>query len=216
MGNRWLIFLLFVVAAAPAAAQKYPERRYIREGNREYAGERWAEAETAYRRAIETSPDNPQAQFNLGNVLYRQERWDDAAQAFGSLESPAAHYNTGNVLFRQRKLQEALEAYKNAMRADPTDMDAKFNYAYVKKLMEQDDQQQQQQNSGQQEDEDEPQPEEQQNPQQEQQEASGDEGMSREDAAQMLDAMQAQEDRTQEKLDEKRRAAVVGRSRKNW
>ena len=50
----------------------------------------------------------------------------------------SAYFNQGNALFQQRKLQEALEAYKNSLRLNPADMEAKFNYAYTKKLLDKD------------------------------------------------------------------------------
>jgi hypothetical protein len=40
--------------------------------------------------------------------------------------------------------------------------------------------------------------------------------MTEAEAQQMLDAMQAQEDRTQEKVDENERRATTSRSRRNW
>ncbi len=191
---------------APAAAQKYPERRHVRAGNRAYGKQEWAAAESEYRRALEKNPESRSAQSNLGNALYQQERWSEAGKTFESVE---ADYNLGNTLFKEQKLQEALEAYKDAMRADPTDMDAKFNYAYVKKLLEQ------QQNGGG-GGEDDPQQEQQEQEEEQQQEQQASEGMSREDAAAMLEAMQAQEDRTQDKLDDARRAEATTRAVKNW
>ena len=50
----------------------------------------------------------------------------------------SAYFNQGNALFQQRKLQEALEACKNSLRLNPADMEAKFNYAYTKKLLDKD------------------------------------------------------------------------------
>jgi hypothetical protein len=202
----------------PAAAQRYPERHHIRAGNRAYERGEWAAAEEQYRRALAKSPDDTTARFNLGNALYRQERWDEALTEMKGVD---AFYNMGNAFFEQTKLKDALEAYKNAMRADPSDMDAKFNYAYVKKLLEdqqqndgKDEDEQNQEEQGQEQKEDQQEQKEQEQNQEQEQQAS--DGISRSDAAAMLDAMQAQEDRTQNKLDENRRGVAVGRSGKNW
>jgi Ca-activated chloride channel family protein len=57
----------------------------------------------------------------------------------------AAHYNRGNSLFRLDRLDEAREAYKETLRIDPNDRDAKFNIEVVDRIQEQRRQQEQQQ-----------------------------------------------------------------------
>ena len=129
-----------------AAAQRYPERRMIRSGNREYEAGKYTEAEVDYRRALERNPLSYEAAFNLPGAFYKQECYVEAAQGFGrvaeaggdSLARAQAYYNQGNALFKQRKLEEALEAYKSSLRLNPSDQEAKFNLAYTKKLLEKD------------------------------------------------------------------------------
>lgn len=249
--KRYVLTAALLLTACAAWGQKYPERRHIRAGNREYAGEKWVAGEAAYRRALEKTPDSYEARFNLGNALYRQQKWEEASKTFAELAADstrtdrigAAHYNGGNAMFGQKKLKEALEAYKNSMRADPTDMDAKYNYAYVKKML--DDQQQQggggggqndqQQDQNKQDGQDKQQGQDGQDGQDKQQGQDGQDkkdgqdngqgdkgqqqvvvGMSREDADQMLDAIQVQEDHTQDKVDEEKKNAATARSRRNW
>ena len=75
-----------------------------------------------------------------------KKRYDEAAGLNEQLaadsarldNAASAYFNQGNALFQQRKLQEALEAYKNSLRLNPADMEAKFNYAYTKKLLDKD------------------------------------------------------------------------------
>lgn len=239
-----LTAVLMTVSAGALHAQKYPERKSIRSGNRAYEQGAYPQSEVDYRRALEQSPESYEARFNLGNALYKQERHDEAAQIFQQLaqdttradHAAACHYNAGNALFGQRKLQEALEAYKNSLRQDPTDMDAKFNLAYVKKMLEEQqgggsDDKNQDQNKDQNKDQqqNDRNKDQQQNKNDQNQNQSGNEdgqqqgqsrqqqGMTEAEAQQMLDAMQAQEDRAQEKVDEKKKAVVVGRrSGRNW
>lgn len=187
---------LLLFLSLSVSAQRYPERREVRAGNRAYEQGEFVKAEEHYRAAGELGV------HNLGSALYRQERFAEAAEAFGD-----AHYNKGNALFGERKLEEALESYKEAMRNDPADMDAKFNYAYVKKLLEKSDDDQPQE-----------QPEEQ--PQGGQGEQGGGDdgqepqggGMSRADAEAMLDALAAQE-RTETEGEKRPAATATG---KNW
>ncbi len=172
---------------------------------------------------------------------------DERAQAF---------YNLGNAQFKQQKYKEALESYKQSLRLNPSDQEAKYNYAYTKRLIDDDensgggggddknqdkDQNKEQQQGGQdqqngdqqkddqqkddkgQGDDKEQQGDPQQNPTQPDKEQEGDPqgepqpvpaGISPQEQEQMLDAIQAQEDRTQDKLKEKQ--GVVVRGSKNW
>ena len=172
---------------------------------------------------------------------------DERAQAF---------YNLGNAQFKQQKYKEALESYKQSLRLNPSDQEAKYNYAYTKRLIDEDenggggggddknqdkDQNKEQQQGGQdqqngdqqkddqqkddkgQGDDKEQQGDPQQNPAQPDKEQEGDPqgepqpvpaGISPQEQEQMLDAIQAQEDRTQDKLKEKQ--GVVVRGSKNW
>ena len=209
-------------------AQRFAERWEIRFGNRAYEQGDFDRSVMNFSRALEREPESFAAAFNLGNALYREERFDEAAQIFGHLahesgETPEriaeSHYNAGNALVGQQQLRAALEEYKNSLRVNPNDMDAKFNLAYVKKLLEEneDEEQEQEQEQEQNEDhaeggggegggEDEQEEEQQERPA----------GMTEAEAQQMLDAMQAQEDRTQQKVDENERRATTSRSRRNW
>ena len=50
-----------------------------------------------------------------------------------------AWYNVGNAFYRQEDLQQSLDAYKQALRIDPDDQDAKHNLEVA--LLEQEQQQ---------------------------------------------------------------------------
>jgi tetratricopeptide (TPR) repeat protein len=193
-------------------------------------------------------PSFPEATFNLGNALFRGQKAEEAARAYGeiaadSLASPemrsAASYNIGNVMLAGQKPDEAIEAYKAALRIDPTDMEAKYNLAYARKL-KQDQQQQDQQQNGegegdseqnqdknqegegqqdpQQNDGDKPddmQPEEYKPAQPQYKTGSGEAKIDPSTAEQMLEAVQSEEDKTREKINA-REVPRVGRSGKNW
>ncbi len=206
-----------------------------------------------YSKAMAIAPDNFEARYNLANALIKGKKMEGAdpllkALAADSLRSNTdrseAFYNLGNSQFEQQKLEEALESYKDAIRLNPDDMEAKYNYSYVKTLLSQ---QQQDQNQDQQQDQDnkesgdegdneqnqdqqdqdqgEDQNDQQEQPQnqdenQDEQEQPAepeprDGEISEQELQQMLDAIQAQEDKTQEDLEEKARGVVV-RGAKNW
>ncbi len=231
------------LALSAAMAQKMPERSLIRKGNRTYDRGDYVSAEARYRNAIGKDSTSFAAHFNLGDALYRQGRFEEATAISGGLaQLPGASredlaksfYNTGNALLQQRKLEEAIEAYKNSLRLDPSDQEAKFNLAYAKKLLEKDqnndkqdqqdkndkqnqggggdqnqDQKDQNQSQGGGGDQDK---QDQQN-QQGQQPRSG--NMSKEEAERMLQAIQGNEDETRKKVDESK-AKAMPKSNKNW
>ena len=235
----FLAALTAVTITTEVHAQRFADRWEIRFGNRAYQRGDFEQSATNFDRALERNPQSFAAAFNLGNALYREERFDEAAQVFGSLahesgEMPEriaeSHYNAGNALVGQQLLREALEEYKNSLRANPDDMDAKFNLAYVKKLLEENEDENEDEDED--EDEDEEQEQEQnedqneggggegggedEQEQEQQQEQERPAGMTEVEAQQMLDAIQAQEDRTQEKVDENERRVTTSRSRRNW
>ena len=255
--RRILLLLALALTAVDAAAQQYPERRQVRKGNRAFEKGDYQDAAGRYMRALGADPASFEARYDLGNAFHRQELYEQAAQAqqqaaADSLAAPAdraeAFYNLGNTQFRQQKYAEALESYKNSLRLNPDDRQAKFNYAYVKKLL--DDQQNQDnqdnkdnennkdgQNPNQQNGQNESDPQQGGNEPQDSDPQSGDDGqqdtppdeqsgderqgegrpqpaISPAEQERMLDAIQAQEDKTQEKLKEK--AGAVVRLKKNW
>jgi len=227
MRIKYIYIIALMLAGGEAYGQLYPERSLIRQGNRAYEGGSYVESEVLYRRALEKSPESYEAYSNLANSLYKQEQYGEAENIYSRLLAdtanirylPDAFYNQGNAYFQQRKLEEAIESYKNTLRINPSDVEAKFNLAYAKKLLEdgQEDgrgddegeneqEQEQQQDGGDQNNDDRPQD----NRQQQQQSA-----MDPLQAEQMLQAVQQAEDRTRERMNEQQVQTGV-RSGRNW
>lgn len=245
----------FLLAAAGVSAQSMPERSLVRKGTRQYNKGNYEQAISRYEQALQAVAGQFEATYDLGNALYKAERFDRAEQtmqqaAADSLrtddERAEAFYNLGNAQFKQQKYKEALESYKQSLRLNPADMETKYNYAYTKRLLDenkdggggggnddkdqnkdqdQNQQNQDQQNKDQQDKDQKGDPKDQQGDQkQNPQDNKGDKGdqqgqptpsgISPQEQQQMLDAIQAQEDKTQEKLKEKQ--GVVVRGKKNW
>ena len=257
--KRYLILLIvFLLTAVSVSAQKYPERSLVRKGNRAYDRGRTELSIDRYTKALEAAPGNWEALYDLGNALAAAERSDKAeetlrAAAADTLRSSddraEAYFNLGNVQLAQQKLQDALESYKNSLRMNPADEQAKYNYVYVKRLLDNQDgggggdnnkdqnrnQDQQQQgdkgndgdkgdngdgnqepqqgddgqNDGQPDDGD----DDERDGEPEQQPAEP--RISEQEQERMLEAIQAEEDKTQDKLKDKVRGVVV-KGRKHW
>ena len=231
MKQRVTTIILLVIATlcvGQAAAQKMPERALVRKGNRQYERQNYDASIDNYARALQADPANFEAKFNTANVQFRKELIEKSEQTLRKLAQDSTRtdiergevaYNLGNTLFVQQKLEEALNCYRDAMRFNPDDKEAKFNYALTKELLKQQQQQQDQNNQNQDNKEQEQnQNEEQQdrendqNQEQEQQQPQPE--ISEQEQQAMLEAIQAQEDKTQEKLKEKK--GIVIRGGKNW
>lgn len=253
--------LVAIVASGEVVAQNMPERSLVRRGNRQFDKQHYSESIDFYERALAAAPDSFEAKFNLATALSKNRRDDKpelaerAEKLLGELSKRPSlddiqrgevAYNLGNVLFDGGRLKEALESYRNAMRFNPDDQDAKFNYAYTKLLLQQQeqnqdqnqDQNQQNQDQNQQNEQDkeqeqskdkqdkdkeqkDQQQQQQQNQQQDQQDKQNEQqqqqqqsGISPQEQAAMLEAIQAQEDKAQEKLKEAQ--GVLIRGQKNW
>lgn len=247
-----LLYILCLFAFLGASAQRMPERSQVRKGNRHYHKGDYKPAIERYTQALSYAPESSEALYDLGNALYKAELFDKAEQTMiraaadtlrSDTERAEAFYNLGNARFKQQKYKEALESYRRAMLLDPADMEAKYNYAYTKKLLEDNQNQNQDpQNGDRQQDGDDSQNNDEESPNEGQDPAQQDDsqdnsrddsqndgqdnsrddgqpqsvpaGISEQEQQQMLDAIQAQEDKTQDKLKEKQ--GVVVKGKKNW
>ena len=229
--------LLATFVFSEAAAQRMPERRIVRKGNRQYERANYDKSLENYSLALREDPNCFEAKFNTANVQMQKQLYNKAEQTLRKLAQDSTRtelergdisYNLGNALFEQQKLQEALECYRNAMRMNPDDVDAKHNYLLTKLMLQQQDQQNQdnqnnQQNQDNQNQEQQDQKQDQNQEQQNKDEQQKDEQqqqqqpqpqISEQEQQAMLEAIQAQEDKTQDKLKEKK--GVLIRGGKNW
>jgi Ca-activated chloride channel homolog len=133
-------------------------QRVNNQGNEAYARQDYAEALSDYQQAGEKLPEAAEPVYNAGNTLYRQGDFNQSqgllAQALQHADlrlSQKGHYNLGNVLFQGEQYGLAAEAYREALRLDPTDTDAKHNLELALQKQEEQQQQQQQQQKQQQE-----------------------------------------------------------------
>jgi Ca-activated chloride channel family protein len=107
----------------------------IQKGNELYKQKQYEPAAKAYDEALAKDPSSRPARFNKANTSYRLSKPDEAVKEFSDLafkdkapeEKSGAYYNEGLVLSNQKKLEESIEAYKNALRQNPNDKDAREN-----------------------------------------------------------------------------------------
>jgi Ca-activated chloride channel homolog len=181
----WL--LLFSV---PLQAQR--SKQAIKEGNKAYEQKNFELAKSQYKSATEQDAKNPVAWYNLGNSLFRMEQNDEAIKAFESastkasspLEKSNALYNKAVALKMAKKIPECIEAYKQALKLNASNEDARHN---LQLLLKQQQQKQQNQKQDQK-------PKEQEKPKPQKS------NISRKQAEQQLQALQQKEKQLQDKL----------------
>lgn len=106
-------------------------------------------AEIEYRKALEKKPDDTKWNFNLADALYKQNKFDESAEKFkdiadktaNKIEKGRALHNMGNALLLGNKLDESIAAYKQALRNNPNDLDTKYNLLYAMNMKKKKDQQ---------------------------------------------------------------------------
>ena len=134
--------MAFLLASATNAAAQ-TDRNLIRQGNRAFKTQKWAAAETQYRKAISKNQKNPQAIYNLGCALLMQQKDSLAMVQFGNaaqlepnrLRRSKSYHNMGVVMQNHREYAQAIEYYKMALRCNPQDNETRYNLALCKKLL---------------------------------------------------------------------------------
>lgn len=121
--------------------------------NESVAKDHFVKAETQYRKAIGTDPNNPIAAFNLGSTFYNNESYSEALSPLkkaatvveDEAQKHAVFHNMGNVFMKSKTYEKAVEAYKEALRNDPTDHETRYNLALAKEMLKKEQQEKEQQ-----------------------------------------------------------------------
>lgn len=180
--------LIFSILSLSIAAQAQDERKYIRKGTSQYGDENYLESEIEYRKALDKEKASFEAQFNLGDALFKQEKYDEALEQFQSLSAKEKDkyrlsqifHNIGNTHFVKQEFEKSIDAYKKALRNNPMDDATRYNLIAAQKMLQQQqnqdqkDQQDQDQKEDQQQNQDQNQNQDQQNQDQNKQDTDGD------------------------------------------
>lgn len=244
------ILLPLMLLAFDAAAQV--DKRDVRKGNRDYRKENYKEAEIEYRKAIVKDSLSMAANYNLAADLYRQNNPQEAQKVLDRIKevAPATenaadyYYNVGDVAIANQDWQAAVTAFEESLLRNPGDLNAKENYIYAKKMLENQQNQQQNQQNDQNQNQDNQDNQDQNNDQnqdnndqnddkqdqnKDQQDQNKDQNQNQEQqqnqqpkitpqaAQQMLQAIQAKEKETQEKVNKEKAQALQSRQKeRNW
>jgi tetratricopeptide (TPR) repeat protein len=227
--KRVLTIVSFVLLSSTSFAQT--DRQYIRDGNRAFRMGDYANAEVAYRKAVEKNPRNPQAVYNLGNALFAQKKDSAAVQQYeqaAKLETnpkrrAMSYHNIGVVCQSHKMFGEAIEAYKEALRLTPNDDETRYNLELCKRQQKRQNdkdknKQQQKQDKKDKNKDNKDNKDKQQDKQQKQdkQKQENKDKMSKENAEQLLNAAMQQEKNTQERMKKAMQQPSSRKLQKNW
>lgn len=128
-----IILLILLVITFYANAQE--DQSLLLEGNQLYKNKQYDKAIDQYQKATDKNEKNPKAKYNLGNALYRSKKNDAAQKAYeGAAENAKdenikskALYNKGVVYSSEKKLPESINAYKETLKLNPNDNEAREN-----------------------------------------------------------------------------------------
>lgn len=146
-----LIFLCLLLAGWDNPLSRTLTKK-TQQGNQYYKQNQFDKALKAYTEAQLAKPDSPELHFNIGDVLYKQKKYQEAMAEYqkvltderGELKAKA-FYNIGNSFYKLDQYQEAVGSYQKTLEIDPEDLDAKTNLEFVQKKLEQQQQQDKQQ-----------------------------------------------------------------------
>ena len=220
---------LFLVPYSLLFAQR--EASDVRKGNKQYNKQDYSAAEISYRRALDTNKESYAAQYNLGEALFKQDKYPEALAAYESAarmldknkdkeQMAKVMHNIGNCQFAQQQYDKAVAAFQESLRANPKDNDTRYNLVKAMEMLQQQQEQQQQNKNQQQQQEEQKQEQQQQEQQQqeqqqqEQQQEQQEQQMDQETAERILQALEQDEQDTQEKME--RQQGKKRRVEKEW
>lgn len=229
-----VLFSILFFTTLPLLAQ---ERKMLRKGNELYEQKKFPEAAAAYKEALKKQPQSVTGSFNLGNALDQQKQYEAARKTWSQAAKETkdagvqsgAHYNTGNTFMSEQEWQKAVDAYKQALRKQPGDPDAQYNLSYaLSKLKQQQNQNkdqnkdqkkdQQKQKDDKKDDKKDQQNQDQQEPKdqdkQDQKRQPQPSKLSEQQADNLLKALQQDERRTQDKMQQSK--AMPVKLEKDW
>lgn len=143
MRKTGLIVVILLALTARVSAQS---QKLVRDGNKLYDQKKYKEAGAAYQQALQKDPTSIPGMFNLGNSLYQQKQFDASRKVLSNAAKNAkdknakagVNYNIGNTYMSEKKWEDAIESYKQALKNNPQDADAKYNLSYAKAMLKKD------------------------------------------------------------------------------
>jgi Ca-activated chloride channel family protein len=130
-----IILIVSFLSVLFTRAESQEADQVIQKGNDLYKQQQYDKAESVYKEVLDKNKENTTAKFNYANSLIKQEKKSEAIKELDELAATInekelkskTFYNKGVILSGQQRLEESIEAYKNALRQNPNDKEAREN-----------------------------------------------------------------------------------------
>jgi Ca-activated chloride channel family protein len=207
----YILCLLLPVTAFTQTTDVNRSRELTAEGNEFFRQGQWDKASLSYEEALRSDANNSVARYNRANALFLLKQPDQAIALYDELiagekvqknHKSLAWYNKGVILTGQQKLEESIEAYKQALRLDPNNKEARENLQ--KALLEQKKKNPEKQKQ-----------QEQDQKKKEQQEQQPQSKMNQREAQRQLDLLRQKEKQVQNRANEQKKQGG-GNNQKDW
>lgn len=204
------------------------ERNLIKQGNEYFNKKQYSKAEESYSRVLEINPNSQIAKYNLGSTMLRQRGGNsekdvardslisrylsDVGSNTSAPASLRAHsfYNLGKLAYDRQDYDNSVNYFKQSLKIDPKDDQARKNLRMAQKKLQQ-NQQNQDKNKNKDKDDQKKKQDKQQPPQKQPQPPKERQQQTNND--QLLKAMQNEEKNTRDKVN--RRKAQMNQSRQS-
>ncbi|MCB4757572.1 MAG: VWA domain-containing protein, partial [Elusimicrobia bacterium] len=147
--SRKIAFLIILFSFLFLSYSKRPSYIYadsfagdMKKGNKFYHQKKYSEALKQYEQAAQSKPSDLRGNFNKGTALYKLQETEKASEEFERSSfsqdtklAAKSFFNLGNSQFQNGKYSEAIRSYKQCLKLDSTDKDAKFNLELALQIM---------------------------------------------------------------------------------
>jgi len=121
------------------------DRSLINSGVDKYEKGDFSGASENFKQSVDNKFENYEGHFNLGDALYKQQKFDDAINSYKNAlaltnrdeQKSKVYHNLGNSFLKSQKFKEAVGAYTESLKLNPDDLDTKYNLSYALKQMQQ-------------------------------------------------------------------------------
>src|SRR5690606_19903228 len=119
-----LVIYFLNLAALSVFAQKPEVKDHIIAGNQNYITGDFSKAEAQYKSASSNAGQSVEANYNLGNSLYQQQRYEEARLHYEKVTQSLAasksdklksFHNIGETYLDQNNAEKAVESFKQAL-----------------------------------------------------------------------------------------------------
>ena len=143
MINKTIFLLIPFFIFSQNVKENIDSKKFLFDGNTYFENQEFNTAEYKYRKSYSKDSLNSKAPYNLGNSLYKNNLSSEArfnySQSIKKLSDKEslhkAYHNLGNTYMQEENYQGAVDAFKKSLLNNPNDEETRYNYVLAKELL---------------------------------------------------------------------------------